>query len=380
MPGKIFDKMLRVIGLMSGTSLDGVDAAWIETDGERIFFSGPAATLHYEDGLRADLRRLLDAAPGLREDDGEVARLARIIADRHAEAVALLGRGADLIGFHGQTILHDPARRRTWQIGDAAHLAHKTRLPVAYDFRSADVAAGGEGAPLVPLFHAALAADLPKPLLVVNIGGVANITYLDRQGGVFACDTGPGNGPLDDWVRRHTGAAFDADGGLARSGRVDRDRLAALLDDPYFARPAPKSLDRLHFSARIAGAMAGLSLQNGAATLAAFTAAAIAASPMPEPPLRVLVGGGGRHNLAIMAALRDAFPVPVEPVEAVGWDGDALEAQCFGYLAVRVLRGLPLSLPSTTGVLRPCPGGRIMAPDGADSARSIAAADWPAAR
>ena len=251
---------------------------------------------------------------------------------------------------------------------------------MAYDFRSADVAAGGEGAPLAPLFHAALAADLPKPLLVVNIGGVANTTWIGADSGILACDTGPGNGPLDDWVRQHTGAAFDANGALARSGKVDQKRLAALLDDPYFARGAPKSLDRLHFSARIATVMAGASAADGAATLAAFTAAAIAAAPVPAPPRRLLVCGGGRHNPAIMGGLRAAFPVPVEPVEAVGWDGDALEAQCFGYLAVRVLRGLPLSLPSTTGVPNPCPGGRVMAPDGADPARSIAAADWLASR
>jgi anhydro-N-acetylmuramic acid kinase len=360
--------MLRVIGLMSGTSLDGVDAAWVETDGERIAAFGPAATLYYEDGLRAALRALLDRAADLADDDPEVARLGRIIADRHAEAVALLGRGADLVGFHGQTIFHDPGRRRTWQIGDALQLAHKARLPVAYDFRSQDVAAGGEGAPLVPLFHAALAAEMPKPLLVVNIGGVANITWLGAAGGILACDTGPGNGPLDDWVRRHTGNAFDADGALARAGHVDAARLKALLDDPYFARPAPKSLDRLHFSARIDDIMAGASAQDGAATLAAFTAAAIAAAPVPEPPLRVLVGGGGRHNPAIMAGLCRAFAVPVEPVEAAGWDGDALEAQCFGFLAARVRRGLPLSMPSTTGVPRPMPGGRIIAPDGAHSA------------
>ncbi|HEX7388824.1 MAG TPA: anhydro-N-acetylmuramic acid kinase [Acidiphilium sp.] len=353
---------MLAIGLMSGTSLDGVDAALIDTDGERIAGFGPAATVFYEDPLRLRLRALLDAAPGLAADDPEVADLSRIIADRHAEAVALLASRADLIGFHGQTILHDPAHRRTWQIGDAAHLAHKARLPVAHDFRTADVAAGGEGAPLVPLFHAALAADLPKPLLIANIGGVANVTFLGADGAILACDTGPGNGPLDDWVRARTGASFDKDGVLARSGRVCRDRLDWLMDDPYFARPAPKSLDRLHFSARIAAATEELSTGDGAATLAAFTARAIAACPVPEPPLRVLVAGGGRHNPAIMAALRDGFPVPVDPVEAVGWDGDALEAQCFGFLAVRVMRGLPLSLPTTTGVIHPMPGGAIVNP------------------
>jgi anhydro-N-acetylmuramic acid kinase len=360
--------MLRAIGLMSGTSLDGVDAAYLETDGARIFGFGPVATLFYEDAFRRELRALLDTAPSLAPDDAQVARVAGALADRHAEAVAILGRGADLVGFHGQTILHDPARRRTWQIGDAARLAHKTLLPVAHDFRSADVAAGGEGAPLAPLFHAALAADLPKPLLVVNIGGVANMTWLGADGGILACDTGPGNGPLDDWVFRHTGAAFDQDGALAKAGQVDQTRLAALMDDPYFARAAPKSLDRLHFSKQIAQATEGLSAADGAALLAAFTAAAIAAAPMPAPPLRVLVCGGGRHNPAIMAGLQAAFAVQacaaaVEPVEAVGWNGDALEAQCFGFLAVRVKQGLPLSLPSTTGVAQPLPGGRISYPD-----------------
>jgi Predicted molecular chaperone distantly related to HSP70-fold metalloproteases len=350
------------IGLMSGTSLDGVDAAVIETDGEVVGRSGKTATLVFEDGLRIRLRRLLDAAPGLAPDDPEVLAVARLIADRHAEAVAMLASRADIIGFHGQTILHDPAAGRTWQIGDAGLLAHKTLLPVAFDFRSADVAAGGEGAPLAPLFHAAMAAGIAKPLLVVNIGGVANITYLGAEGEILACDTGPGNGPLDDWVRRHTGAAFDRDGELAASGVVQHRRLERLLSDGYFRRAIPKSLDRLHFSALVDEATAGLSAADGAATLAAFTAAAIAAAPLPAPPLRVLVAGGGRHNRAIMAALRARFAVPVDPVEAVGWDGDALEAQCFGFLAVRVLRGLPLSLPGTTGVAQPLPGGRLVQP------------------
>ena len=352
----------RAIGLMSGTSLDGVDAAWIETDGEQIFAFGPKATLFYEDPLRARLRALLNVAAMRPQDDPEITALAAIIAERHAEAAVLLARGADMIGFHGQTILHNPQQRRTWQIGDPALLAHKTRLPVAYDFRSADVAAGGEGAPLVPLFHQALAAKLEKPLMIVNIGGVANITWLGTDGAILACDTGPGNGPLDDWLHQHTGAPFDRDGAMALSGTVAEDRLAALMADPYFARPAPKSLDRLHFSAPIANALMGLSPADGAATLVAFTAAAIAAAPVPPGIQRLLVTGGGRHNRAIMQALQARFAVPVDPVEAVGWDGDALEAQCFGFLAIRVARGLPLSLPSTTGVATPMCGGQIKQP------------------
>jgi len=285
------------------------------------------------------------------------------LTERHAEAVRALGAKADIVGFHGQTILHRPAERRTWQIGDGAALARAVGVPVAYDFRSADVAAGGEGAPFAPVFHAALAGPLEKPLAVLNIGGVANVTWIGADGALLACDTGPGNGPLDDWVRRHTGAAFDRDGALAAAGRADAAVLARLLAHPYFARPMPKSLDRLDFSAALAASgLASLAAADGAATLAAFTAEAVARAPLPGRPLRVLVCGGGRKNPAIMAALRARLGVPVDPVEQVGWDGDALEAQCFGFLAVRVRRGLPLSFPGATGVPRPLAGGRIASP------------------
>ncbi|OYV35392.1 MAG: anhydro-N-acetylmuramic acid kinase [Rhodospirillales bacterium 20-64-7] len=351
---------MRAIGLMSGTSLDGVDAAWLQTDGETITEFGPAATLHYQDGLRADLRLLLDRAPELAPDDALLLDTERRLTQDHALAIALLGRGADVVGFHGQTILHAPERHRTWQIGDAALLHRMSLLPVVHDFRAADVAAGGQGAPFAPLFHAALAAALPKPLLVVNIGGVANYTYLGAAGEIIACDTGPGNGPLDDLAQKYLGQPYDAEGALAASGHVDARRLEALLAHPYFALPAPKSLDRLTFSALIADATTGLTPADAAATLAAFTVAAIAGAPLPAAPLRVLVAGGGRKNKVLMARLAEAFSAPVEPVEAAGWDGDALEAQCFAYLAVRALRGLPLSLPSTTGVPRPLTGGRLV--------------------
>jgi anhydro-N-acetylmuramic acid kinase len=318
--------------------------------------------------LRADLRHLLDIAPGLAPDDAFLLDVEHRLTLDHCIAAAMIGEGKDIIGLHGQTILHAPGHRRnhpehprTWQIGDAAMLAKKLNLPVVHDFRSADVAAGGQGAPLVPLYHAALAEGLPKPLGVVNIGGVANITFLGADGSILSCDTGPGNGPLDDLVFRHTGQAYDKDGILAAAGTVRQDRLARLLSHPFFALPAPKSLDRLTFSSLIAAATDDLSPADAAATLTAFTVAAIAAAPVPSP-LRVLVCGGGRHNNAIMAGLRQAFAVPVEPVEAVGWDGDALEAQCFGFLAVRSLYGLPLSLPSTTGVPCPTPGGRLVKP------------------
>jgi anhydro-N-acetylmuramic acid kinase len=355
--------MLRAVGLMSGTSLDGVDAAWLETDGVRIARLGPALTLPYDAELRADLRRLLDCAPMLPADDGRIADATRRLTLRHAEAVAALGMAADIIGFHGQTILHRPAERRTWQIGDATLLARLTGLPVAHDFRSADVTAGGEGAPLAPAFHAALAAEMERPLAVLNIGGVANVTFIGRDGGLLACDTGPGNGPLDDWAQRHLNVPCDHDGVLAASGRVDARVLARLLAHPYFARPAPKSLDRLDFTATLAASgLDRLAPADGAATLVAFLAEAVARTTLPAAPRQWLVTGGGRRNPAIMAALRDRLPAPVVPVEAVGWDGDALEAQCFALLAVRVRRGLPLSFPGTTGVPAPLRGGRIASP------------------
>lgn len=346
---------------MSGTSLDGVDAAWLETDGVTVTAFGPSLTLPYDDELRADLRAILDLAPTLAEDDPRLRSAVERLTDYHAQAVEDLEAEADLIGFHGQTILHQPHNRRTWQVGDAAGLARRLGIPVACDFRSADVAAGGQGAPLVPVYHAALAAELPKPLAVLNIGGVANVTWIGRDGDLLAFDTGPGNGPLDDWVFRHTGQRFDHGGALASSGWADQVVLGRLMSHDYFRRPAPKSLDRLDFAATLAGSgLDVLSPPDGAATLVAFTAASVAASVFPAPPTRWLVCGGGRLNPSIMAALRAVLAVPVDPVEAEGWDGDALEAQCFGFLAARVAAGLPLSFPTTTGVPEPMGGGRIV--------------------
>jgi anhydro-N-acetylmuramic acid kinase len=260
--------------------------------------------------------------------------------------------------MHGHTILHRPAERRTWQLGDGAALARRLGIDVVADFRSADIAAGGEGAPFAPLFHAALAAPLPKPLAVLNLGGVGNATWIGQGGELLAFDTGPGNALIDDWVRRHTGAAADFDGALAAAGRASQALVRHFLERPYFARRAPKSLDRDDFRDAMPD---GLSVADGAATLTEITAAAVAAGRrnFPAPAREWLVCGGGRHNPALMEALCRRLAAPVRPVEAVGWNGDALEAQAFAYLAVRSAAGLPLSLPSTTGVKRPMPGGRL---------------------
>ena len=351
------DRALTALGLMSGTSLDGIDVAWLRTDGMAEIEPGPWATYPYAKNLREGLRGVLGGV-------GDVAAVERALTIAHAEAVErflaehqLAAAAIDLIGFHGHTILHRPKDGRTWQIGDGARLARETGISVVNDFRSADVAEGGEGAPLVPLFHAALARALGRPLAVLNLGGVANVTWIGADGAVIAFDTGPGNAPIDDWARRHTGQAMDEGGRLAGGGRVATDMLASVLAHPFFERPPPKSLDRDEFGWRLVEA---LGAADGAATLTAFTAAAVArgAQHFPAPVKRWLVAGGGRHNPALMAALAEALGMAPEPVEAVGWQGDALEAQAFAYLAVRSRRGLPLSLPSTTGVRLPLPGGR----------------------
>lgn len=352
---------LNVIGLMSGTSLDGVDAAVIRTDGVTVFEHGPSLSLSYDADLRQCARALLDRAANLAPDAPEVLDVERRLTERHVEAVEALRiqtDPVDLIGFHGQTIYHAPALRQTWQIGDAALLSRETQLPVVHDFRSADVAAGGEGAPLAPWYHAALLQNAPRPIAILNIGGVANVTFLGRNGKIIACDTGPGNALMDDWALRHTGVACDTDGALARKGQIDQTILDTLLADPYFSRPAPKALDRQSFIAAL-DAVSGSSPTDGAATLAAFTVAAVARMHFPESPQVWYVCGGGRHNPVLMEGLQKALRTPVRSGDTLGWNGDALEAECFGFLAIRVLRQLPLSAPGITGAPDFLTGGRL---------------------
>jgi anhydro-N-acetylmuramic acid kinase len=357
--------MMRTIGLMSGTSLDGVDAAWVETDGEEVARFGPTITLPYDEALRRDLRALLDRADQLPEDDPLLLSCIERLTTRHIEAVRAVGQPAELIGFHGQTLLHRPKMRRTWQVGDAARLARETGVTVAHDFRSADVAAGGQGAPLVPVVHAVLARNLPKPLAVLNLGGVANVTWIGADGSLIAFDTGPANGPIDDWARRRTGEPYDKDGRLALAGVPDGGVLARLIGHPYLEQTPPKSLDRLDFGRALQDAGAGeLSAEDGAATLVSFLAVCVAAAArhFPQPPVQWLVAGGGRRNAAIMRALNAALTEPVRPVEVAGWNGDALEAQAFAVLAARVWRGLPITFPGTTGAPEPMTGGRLAGP------------------
>ncbi len=359
---------MTAIGLMSGTSLDGVDVALIETDGERVSAFGPSGYRAYRDAERAILRQALSEASGLSDRDarpGILAEAERVVTAAHAEAVAafIAAHGVshdaiDVVGFHGQTVLHRPAQRLTVQIGDAAMLAAATGLQVMHDFRAADVAAGGQGAPFVPVYHRALARslDVAGPVVVVNIGGVSNITYIDDDV-LIACDTGPGNALLDDFVLRATGEPFDESGRLAAQGTPDRDWIARALQRPFFRAAPPKSLDRNDFASLVLG---DVTPADGAATLTAFTAAAIAAivPHLPAVPQSWIVTGGGARNQTLLRMLRERLaPASVEAAAVHGWSADAMEAQAFAFLAVRALKGLPLSYPATTGVPMPLTGG-----------------------
>ena len=377
---------MLAIGLMSGTSLDGIDAALIETDGEAfvrpIAFRGEP----YSDAARAELAEATRMALTFDKPRASppVVAAGELITRAHVFAVHKLLADAgvaaaevDVIGFHGQTIAHRPDRRWTWQIGDGAAVARATGITTVSDFRSADVAAGGQGAPLLPVYHAALAAGLEGPVAVLNLGGVGNITFIpggrdmhdsremsperaqmaDRDG-LVAFDTGPANGLIDSWVEAETGARYDAGGALAASGRVDETVLTAMLDHPFFDAPPPKSLDRNDFTIQPAR---GLSAADGAATLTAFTAATVAEAlrHLPARPVRLLVAGGGRHNPTLLTMIAERTGLRVEPSDVLGWNGDALEAEGFAYMAVRTLKGLAISFPGTTGVPVAMAGGVV---------------------
>lgn len=359
---------IAVLGLMSGTSMDGVDAAVLLTDGEAIAGFGPHCFRPYTHDEREALRRAVAAARRLTDRAKRPTLLAdaeKIVTDAHAEAVAALAAeapDAKLIGFHGQTVLHAPERRLTIQIGDGPALAKRTGLPVVHDFRAADVAAGGEGAPFVPVYHRALVekAGLLGTTVVVNIGGVANITRIADDGTMIAGDTGPGNALLDDWVRARTGATMDVGGNLSASGRVNERALNALLSNPWFVRPLPKSLDRDAFSL---GPVTNMSTEDGAATLVAFTSRTIVKGiVMAGGADRIVVVGGGAANPTLVARLATEAAVPVIPAEDLGWSPDFIEAEAFAFLAMRSLRGLPLSFPGTTGVPAPQTGGTLATP------------------
>ncbi len=354
------------LGLMSGTSLDGIDGALIRTDGEHILEVGASITIPYSEDEKIALR---EAVYGR----GDMLLAEQNITLKHADVVKELLKQANLsykevqvIGFHGQTVSHRPDEHLTWQIGNGALLAEKTRIDVVCDFRRRDIATGGQGAPLVPLYHAALARHMDLPVAVLNIGGIANVTWIGRSEDtshelmaldIMAFDTGTGNVLLNEWAFKHTGNDRDLDGKLALSGKADNKIVKDMLKDWFFAKHPPKSLDRNYLTFE---AIEKLSAEDGAATLTEFTTAAIEAGAafFPKPAKQWFVSGGGRLNPAIMQSLRSKFK-HVYPVESLGWTGDSLEAQAFAFLAVRSLNNLPLSLPTTTGAIRAVTGGAL---------------------
>lgn len=351
--------------------MDGVDAALIETDGKQIEAFGPFSMRPYSDAERELLHGALDDARDLISRDarpGILGEAERLITRAHIQAVetlmhdhGLTASNIGVIGFHGQTVLHRPEVGLTVQLGDGPELAKATGIDVVHDFRAADMQAGGQGAPFVPVYHLALAehSNLPLPAVIINLGGVANATYLGENGELIAFDTGPGNALIDDWVMETKGQPHDENGALAAKGQTDQLRLEKMLSDPYFLSKPPKSLDRRDFSLDM---VRGLSPEDGAATLTAFTAGALVCSlaHFPQTPEIFVLCGGGTHNGALVRALGALLNGRVELADALGWNADVIEAQAFAYLAVRSLKGLPLSFPGTTGVAEPQHGGVLI--------------------
>lgn len=356
------------LGMMSGTSLDGVDGAMIRTDGTEIFEFGPHDYRPYTPAERAVLRAGLGAWQGEARADAA----AEVVEAAHVDLAARFS-GAQVIGFHGQTLAHDPARGRTHQVGNGALIARALRTPVVWDFRSADVAMGGQGAPLVPYFHHACAryAGADLPLAILNLGGVGNVTWIDPSherpevdGAVLAFDTGPANAPINDLMARRRGQELDEGGALAQAGKVDNALVAQILTHSYFARLPPKSLDRDEFS-HLLTALDTLNDADAVATATAIAAASVAAAVQhfPSPPAQIWVAGGGRRNGALMQMLQNCINIPLQDIDKVGFNGDMLEAQAFGCLALRVARGLPTSGPTTTGARAFISGGLVSKPD-----------------
>jgi anhydro-N-acetylmuramic acid kinase len=368
---------MRVLGFMTGTSLDACDMAVLETDGENIQAFGPAGERKLTEAVRDLLLKATEAA--LAWDRGApepeiFAEAAHAVAQEHLEAGNefleanhLSWSQIDLVGMHGQTVLHERPRAgrtgRSVQLGDGQWLAAASGLPVAFDFRSADVAAGGEGAPIAPIYHLARAraSGLAAPLAVLNVGGVANVTFWSGENDLIAFDTGPGNGMIDLLVQARTSGRFDEGGKYASVGRVDDIALNVLLSHPYFEAPPPKSLDRFDFSLE---ALDRLELEDACATLVAFAAEALklGLARLDGKPTEVIVCGGGRHNPTLMQAFAERLPVPVRPAEDHGWRGDSIEAEAIAYLAARCAKGLPITFPTTTGAPQALAGGRIVRP------------------
>ncbi len=376
-------KVFTAIGLMSGTSMDGIDLAIIKTDGEQLIDRDRHDLFHREfsSSDRHVLKKALIEAVGVTgktQRPGWLVNAEQIITERHVDFVRSVisvfsqnpQKGFDpaqigVIGFHGQTVVHRPETGLSVQLGDGQTMADALKIPVITDFRQADIEQGGQGAPLVPVYHQALVrkAGLDLPVAVLNVGGVANVTYVGEEGELIAFDTGPGNALIDDWVQQHGAGDMDIDGEIAAQGRVKESVLARLLADPFFSKDPPKSLDRNHFSLQ---PLTGMSLAWGAMTLTSFTALAASRADFffPSPPGKWIICGGGARNPVLMKEFEKRLGGEVLSAGELGWSSDFMEAEAFAYLAVRSLNGLPLTFPGTTGVGGPQTGGVLHRPQG----------------
>ncbi len=351
----IDDKVYTVIGVMCGTSMDAIDLALVRTDGQDICELLDFISFDNDDAYKASTRKVFKKT----DLDATVLEAEKVVTDAHIKAIQQTNWDADLIGFHGQTITHMPENRFTWQIGEAQKLADETGIDVVADMRLADVKAGGQGAPLMPICHRALLPAGERPVAILNMGGISNITWIgEQENDILAGDVGPANALINDYMKVKTGQEFDRDGALAASGQIHQNLVDKWLSAEFFGKPMPKSLDRDPWDV---SAAYDLSLEDGAATITAFTVQSIVKSFEQFSALtkNLYVGGGGRHNKHMMNCLNDALDCNVHMVEALGWNGDALEAQGFAYLAVRSLKGLTLTLPTTTGAPEPMTGGKL---------------------
>ncbi len=359
-------KLLTVVGTMSGTSFDGIDVALITTDGNKVTSLSNNFSVYYQERLRQNIRRVLSGdydSKMLLDTEDEITLYHAQAINRLLKESGLDKEQVDLIGFHGQTIFHDSRTYKTWQLGNPSLLAELSGINVIADFRRRDMANGGEGAPLAPLFHAAIFSEATPPLAIINIGGVANITYLGRKNNIIAFDTGPGCALIDDWIYSRMQLKYDADGEVGSIGTVHYEILDSLMEDSYFSRKPSKSLDRNHFTS-VFNNISNLNAADGVATLTHFTAKAIAAAKqfLPQNPVKWIISGGGRRNKYLMKILANDYGLDVQNIDEFFFkntklNGDFIEAQAFAFLAARSYLHLPLSLPSTTGTVKPVSGG-----------------------
>ena len=360
-------KILNALGILSGSAIDGVDITFIKTDGVDVFETGHTITVPYEDELRQKIRSVLGLKPDTPENQNLLNEVEKELTQFWAEAVkdyiATYDVEVDVIGLDGHTVCNEPKNHFIYQLGDGELLSKLTGIKVVYNFHSADIAAGGQGAPLGVTFYNAITMQKEKPLAVVDISGISSISWIGSYGEMVSFHSGPGNAAIDEWVMKHAGMHMDYNGKLAITGVVNEQIVSALMKHKYFAKYPPKSTHREEFKEKLEH-LEGLSLEDGAATATAFVAESIAYSLLlyvPEIPKKIMVCGGGAKNPTLMRFLRQRLPdVEVCTAEDWGQNSIAVGVQTIAFLAVRRLYYLPISFPTTTGVYEPMIGGKLV--------------------